>query len=381
MIRLSVTSRLTLVKNYNSICVLQFRESSKIKMVKQLKKFIDKSPKKKWHKNPVMTNSITTSRRVSDGQRRRAEQVSTVLYNYITSIIDSGELSPALADMAVDINRVKVTPDFSSVNIYWLSSGSERDDELEIELKKHESKLRSILISYHIVGTIPQVTFVQDKTASRYAEVEKLLTMADYGPDFVPSHMGSNIRTLHSAPKEPSDADVSDQLQKLSLDFSQSTNHGRHIIAVDEKTDGDLEGVRTLVEDKKDTKSDLNFRSDLYGLNHEEMMKRLLLKKHKTKHRSSERTLGIESESENTVKPVQAPDYEKFLRTKSLLKKKAKLTKSDYTVADYNRYETHDLGGSTARGGTTSDDYDTTDSDDDSTDDDTSDSEDGTTER
>ncbi|XP_046550511.1 putative ribosome-binding factor A, mitochondrial isoform X2 [Haliotis rubra] len=330
----------------------------------------------------MMTTSTTTSRRVSDGQRRRAEQVSTVLYNYITSIIDSGELSPALADMAVDINRVKVTPDFSSVNIYWLSSGSERDGELEIELKKHEAKLRSILISYHIVGTIPQVTFVQDRTAGRYAEVEKLLRIADYGPDFVPGPMGSSIRTLHPSPKEPSDADVSEQLQKLSLDFAQTTNHGKHIIPMEEKTDGDHEDVSSLVEDKKDPASELNFRSDLYGLNHVEIMKRLLLKKHKTKHRSSERTLGIDSGSEDTVKPVQAPDYEKFLRTKNMLKKKANLIKSDYTVPDYYRYETlHDFGGSTARGGTTDDDYDTTDSDDDSSDSDSSDSEEDTTER
>ncbi|XP_046367098.2 uncharacterized protein LOC124142577 [Haliotis rufescens] len=368
MIRLA--SRMLFGNNCNTVCVLQRREASKIKMVKQLKKLVDRSPKKKWHKNPAMTTSTTTSRGVSDGQRRRAEQVSTVLYNYITSIIDSGELSPTLADMAVDINRVKVTPDFSAVNIYWLSHGLEKDDELEIELKKHEAKLRSILISYRIVGTIPQVTFVQDKTAGRYAEVEKLLRIADFGPDFIPGPLGSSIRTLPQAETTPSDADISEQLQKLSLDFVD-TKHGRHIIAVDEKTDLVPEDVSKMMEDEKDPVPDLNFRSDLYGLNHEEIMNRLLLKKHKTKHRSSERTLGIESKSEGTVKPVQAPDYEKFLRTKNMLKKKAKITKIDYTVPDYYRYEAfHDFGDNTERGGTRDDDSDDdlTDSDDDTTD-------------
>ena len=42
----------------------------------------------------------------SEGQKRRAHQVGRVLYDNIVQLVNSGELSPQLANLSVDIVRV-----------------------------------------------------------------------------------------------------------------------------------------------------------------------------------------------------------------------------------------------------------------------------------
>jgi hypothetical protein len=44
--------------------------------------------------------------RPSEGSRRRAYHVSFVLYDYITQIINSGELCPQIATMMIEIVQV-----------------------------------------------------------------------------------------------------------------------------------------------------------------------------------------------------------------------------------------------------------------------------------
>ena len=44
----------------------------------------------------------------TEGQRRRAHQVGRVLYDNIVHLINSGQVSPQLANLSVDIVQVSV---------------------------------------------------------------------------------------------------------------------------------------------------------------------------------------------------------------------------------------------------------------------------------
>lgn len=44
--------------------------------------------------------------KITEGQRRRAVQVGKVLYDYITSIMNSGELHPKLVESSVEVSKV-----------------------------------------------------------------------------------------------------------------------------------------------------------------------------------------------------------------------------------------------------------------------------------
>lgn len=130
----------------------------------------------------------------SEGQKRRAHQVGRVLYDNIVQLVNSGQLSDAIATYAVEIVKVKVVPDFSAVNVYWLSTGTQEDASLEALLKQHEGRLRHLLTSYHVLGHIPRINFVRDDSRSHYMKVEQLLSKADFGPDFVPTRLDTAIR-------------------------------------------------------------------------------------------------------------------------------------------------------------------------------------------
>ncbi len=65
-----------------------------------------------WYENPGnlvgATGSFGVKRGPSMGQQKRAKQLGVVLYEYITSMINSGEVDDRLPQMGIDV--VKVTP-------------------------------------------------------------------------------------------------------------------------------------------------------------------------------------------------------------------------------------------------------------------------------
>ncbi|XP_041377012.1 uncharacterized protein LOC121389449 [Gigantopelta aegis] len=381
---------------------LTLRWKSEVKMTKQLMKMINKGPKKKaWYSQPtpVTPNGLSqpSCKGPTDGQRRRAVQVGKVLYGYIVQIVNSGELCPQLAEMAVCIDRVNVVADFSAINVHWVASGSEEEDKLETVLKENAGKLRHILTSYHLLGRIPIINFVKDEKQANSQQVEKLLNMADFGPDFEPATYTTQIRT---GTKNP---DIAHDFAKLSLeqtdfraypDIMTVTNTGSMVFensykdtvvdTIREEPDATLKERFNITykEDKtvkqrshvimgkeqninkdvsikqsphldldseyshfinfdnhdKQTKTDdmddVKLRSDLYALQYDSLIRKLLLKKRKAKHRMSVDSFISEDfdESETSIQTVN-PDYSEFLRRRKKLKHvKGKIP---YTVDDY----------------------------------------------
>ncbi|KAL8607531.1 hypothetical protein ACOMHN_004500 [Nucella lapillus] len=213
------------------------RWNSNIKMTKQLKRMFDRhtgSKKKKIFPGPVNL-AINSSEDAdfkprrkpvyTEGQKRRAHQVGKVLYDNIVHLINSGAVCDQLATLSVEIVRVKVVPDFSSVNVYWLTSGTKEDDDtVQTLLTKNAGHLRQLLTSLYLLGTIPRISFVRDDSQARYLKVESLLLSADFGPDFVPTRLDSAIRTItlsaqdpHSSPPAPEEQVLQEQFDALNI--------------------------------------------------------------------------------------------------------------------------------------------------------------------
>lgn len=82
---------------------------------------------------------------------------------------------------------MKVADDFKKMNIYWVASNMERDGEIERILKSIAGPLRHELSVLRLMGEVPQINFVKDRSHMKSAEIDAILKTADFGEDFVPT--------------------------------------------------------------------------------------------------------------------------------------------------------------------------------------------------
>ncbi|KAK3596647.1 hypothetical protein CHS0354_006196 [Potamilus streckersoni] len=317
-----------------------------------------KEKKKIWYNVPApnVAGIIPKERKISTGSIRRAVHVSHVLYNYITEIINSGELDPKLVDGKIMISQVKVVPDFSSVNVYWLVSGSEEDQEIEQLLKQRAGKLRHLLTTYHTLGIVPPVTFVCDRSLINIREVERLLKIADYGSD-------ENLEEIEEIPPKVTSERKIAQLHLLGQEFSENWADFNTLDTRTEvtylggrctlKTDSSKLKINDLIESNQvaekvnpqnenipsdsvgrktvslehstnsyDVKSNssaevkINFRQDLYGLHHDLIMNKIVAAKQKSARQKLDAaeplTLSTEQETRKPVTSMYSKNTERI---------------------------------------------------------------------
>ncbi|XP_071820102.1 uncharacterized protein [Apostichopus japonicus] len=106
---------------------------------------------------------------------------NTILHEHVDQIMNSGVISQELQDVQVSIVGVRLTGDMSTCRIYWQASGNHEDDQrIQTTLDSHARQIRHELINHRVLGKIPQIAFLQEKTAAMKAEVDRLLEMADF---------------------------------------------------------------------------------------------------------------------------------------------------------------------------------------------------------
>lgn len=82
---------------------------------------------------------------------------------------------------------MKVSPDFYSLNVFWLAQGDKNDGIIAEILENLQFPLRHELSQLRLMGEVPRIYFIKDKYYSKAAEVDLLLAKADFGEDFVPT--------------------------------------------------------------------------------------------------------------------------------------------------------------------------------------------------
>jgi ribosome-binding factor A len=223
---------------------------------------------------------LTSSTKVKSDSRvkpprvlRRVGVLNAVFMEQITSLLATGEVSTDILGLGLEITEIKVSPDFSCVNVYWFSSGTEKDETIEPILTSIAGKLRHVLSQLRVIGVVPPIIFVKDTKYSKLAEVEALLASVDFGEDFVPTTLGASLRAPPKPPSFHSARNISDTLKSDILDMERKNE--------DRDGDGDETHADPNPESEPQPGPELEpahplsavfMRHDVLGLNHGRIM-------------------------------------------------------------------------------------------------------------
>ncbi|TSL82464.1 putative ribosome-binding factor A, mitochondrial [Bagarius yarrelli] len=154
----------------------------------QLKKMFSNKRKKKWYETPqsvitAQSSSMKPVKKRSLEDSLRVRTLNSLLYKSISELLSSHEVHPQLPTYNVEITKVSLLADYSVCRIYWKTSlSSDGDSQIQQILDKCAPRIRYLLISQQILGSVPPLVFILDKQYVVLKEVENLLKIADYGP-------------------------------------------------------------------------------------------------------------------------------------------------------------------------------------------------------
>ncbi|XP_060777309.1 putative ribosome-binding factor A, mitochondrial isoform X1 [Neoarius graeffei] len=153
-----------------------------------LKKMLTNKRKKKWYKAPQsvltgQTGFMKPAKKRSLEDSLRVRTLNTILYKSISDLLSSHEVHAQLPSYNVEITKVSLLADYTVCRIYWKTSlSSDQDSQIQQILDKCAPRIRYLLISQQILGSVPPLVFILDKQYAALKEVENLLNIADYGP-------------------------------------------------------------------------------------------------------------------------------------------------------------------------------------------------------
>jgi len=189
----------------------------------------------------------------------------------------------------------------------------ERDEQITERLPSAASQIRAALSGLRVVGNVPGILFVKDESVARLQEVERRLKIADMGPP------RDSVVDEHTNESEDDEmiADNSNVTTHSRESLQESiASVGRHFESSESRgilrPDGAIEIIpRTNTNDASDTSSheekDLNrteadttqtiseymqnisqpfptpFKSNIYGLDYDKLVERVLRAKRKAK--------------------------------------------------------------------------------------------------
>ncbi|OXB63503.1 hypothetical protein ASZ78_013474 [Callipepla squamata] len=124
---------------------------------------------------------------------------------------------------------VSLASNFSACRVYWNpASTTNNDNYVESVLKKSAPRIRYLLMSQQILGNVPPVVFVKDKEAAAVKEIEELLAVADFGPQEEEIYQNDSSESFSSA-TQSSDSPIRsnlfgidhEQLNKQIMDYKR----------------------------------------------------------------------------------------------------------------------------------------------------------------
>ncbi|XP_077068645.1 putative ribosome-binding factor A, mitochondrial [Siphateles boraxobius] len=165
-----------------------FHSSTRLSGGSKLMKMLAKKKRKQWYESPVQATALQPSflkpskRNKEDSVRVRT--LNNIIYKAVTDLLSSYEVNSEISAYNVQISKVSLPPDFSACRIYWRTSlSAEQDSHIQQGLDKCAPRIRHLLISHQILGSVPPVIFIRDKQYAAITEIENLLKKADFGPD------------------------------------------------------------------------------------------------------------------------------------------------------------------------------------------------------
>ncbi|XP_032079010.1 putative ribosome-binding factor A, mitochondrial [Thamnophis elegans] len=161
-----------------------------------IKKFLVKKKKKFWYSSPTLgsevlykPSSLTDVLKLQPPKIRKQDSIrkktlNVLFFQAVRDLLSTPLAGQELYDLNVDVFKASLTSDFAICRIYWKSSGNaEKDEYIQEALQRKASYIRHLLISYRIRVNVPSITFIRDREEEAIREVEKLLAIADMGPE------------------------------------------------------------------------------------------------------------------------------------------------------------------------------------------------------
>ncbi|TFK02713.1 T-cell surface glycoprotein CD4 [Platysternon megacephalum] len=161
-----------------------------------LKKFASKTKKKFWYDSPALgshlvykPSKLATIVKATQQKTRKEDSIrkkilNVLLYKAVTDLMSTCEVSQEVCDLKLELTKVSLSPDFSACRVYWNSAESaEEEDRIESILQKSAPRIRHLLITHQVLRTVPPIVFVKDKEAAAIKEIDRLLAIADFGPE------------------------------------------------------------------------------------------------------------------------------------------------------------------------------------------------------
>lgn len=150
-----------------------------------------------WHSNPQMQNPAELSKQQGrgEGNSQRLHRLNKVFMEKISDVMSTGTVSSLLSGFRLEISKIRVLPDMRGVNVYWISSGqTDKDKRVADVLAQSASNIRHELCQLNVLGRVPTLHFIPDHRFHKMAEVERLLSIADFGPDFIPTDASHHLK-------------------------------------------------------------------------------------------------------------------------------------------------------------------------------------------
>ncbi|XP_058030502.1 putative ribosome-binding factor A, mitochondrial [Ahaetulla prasina] len=161
-----------------------------------LRKFLAKKRKKFWYSSPTLGSEVLYKpSSLSDVLKLRPPKVrkqdsirkktlDVLFFQAVRDLLNTPLAGQELYDLNVEVFKASLTSDFAICRIYWKSSGNaEKDECIQQALERKASYIRHLLVSYRIRVHVPSIKFVRDREEAAIREVEKLLAIADMGPE------------------------------------------------------------------------------------------------------------------------------------------------------------------------------------------------------
>ncbi|XP_070504489.1 uncharacterized protein [Chironomus tepperi] len=184
--------RLITIRNISTTA--QCLSQTSIKQIKVMKKIMAGREKgrRRWVYNenmPKMESASKLSSTLKQGKEanRRVTILNKLFMKNVTDLMATGMFAEKLYGYGLQISTVKVADDFKKMNIYWIATNMENDGEIERILKSVAGPLRHELSVLRLMGEVPQINFVKDRSHMKSAEIDAILKHADFGEDFIPT--------------------------------------------------------------------------------------------------------------------------------------------------------------------------------------------------
>ncbi|XP_063586061.1 uncharacterized protein LOC134763495 [Penaeus indicus] len=166
---------------------------------KYTRKFLagNNGKKRIWHDGRMMANpgGLSQPQAKGEGNTHRLHILNKVFLEKISDMMATGEVSSQLSGHGVEITKVQVQPNVVGINVYWISKEPQFDDSVSKVLQESAPRLRHELSQLRVLGHVPRITFVKDEKFYKMAEVEKRLSLADFGEGFEPTDATHHIKS------------------------------------------------------------------------------------------------------------------------------------------------------------------------------------------